>query len=221
MQSLHAILFDLDDTLYDFRSFWTSRLHRAVAHLAARWDAVDREALAHAAVTEWVFMEQWPDFLRRNGITDEQLIEATYAAFVGGWADDLVLPEDAVQILQVLRPRYKLGLITNGPAHIQRHKIERFGLAEVMDALAISGELGIAKPEPAIFQHVLAQIDVAPAEALFVGDSLDHDMAGAQAVGMPFVWFNRHRLPQPDDLPAHVAVITQLAELLPLLEEKA
>lgn len=220
MPTYRAILFDLDDTLYDFRAFWTGRLRDAIDDLVIRDPRIDRATLTEAAIAEMVFMERWPDFLRRHDITDEALIATTHAAFQGGWFDNMTLPEDAVLVLETLRPRFKLGLITNGPAHIQRRKIERFGLAERMDVLVVSGEFGAAKPDPAIFAHALAQLDVAPVEALFVGDSLDHDLDGATAAGMPFVWFNRHNAPPRDDLPAPVTTIQRLDELLPLVEGK-
>ena len=221
MPALRAILFDLDDTLYDYSGFWRGRLHRAVGDLAARDPRVDQEALTDAAIAEWVFMEHWPDFLRRHGIADENLIEVTHAAFTQGWFDDMTLPEDAALVLETLRSRFKIGLITNGPSHIQRHKIERFGLAERMDLLVVSEEFGVHKPDPAIFQHALAQLGVAADEALFVGDSLEHDLRGAMAAGLPFVWFNRYGQTLPGDAPTPIAIIHRLEELLPIVEERA
>ncbi len=221
MPALRAILFDLDDTLYDYSGFWRDRLHRAVDDVAARDPQIDRGALAEAAVAEWVWMERWPDFLRHHGIADEDLIEATHAAFKHGWFDDMTLPEDAAVVLQVLRSRFKIGLITNGPSHIQRRKIERFSLAERMDLLVVSGEFGIHKPDPAIFEYALTQLDVASDEALFVGDLLEHDLRGAAAAGLPFVWFNRYHKTLPNDVPAPVAIIQHLEELLLIVEERA
>jgi HAD superfamily hydrolase (TIGR01549 family) len=215
--TLRAILFDLDDTLYDFGSFWKGRLQHAVGTVAARDPRVDRAALEQAALAEWVLMEHWPDFLRRHGIADEDLIAATHAAFQQGWFDGMTLPEDTAVVLQTLRARFKIGLITNGPSHIQRHKIERFGLAERMDLLVVSGEFGSHKPDPAIFRHAVAQLGVAPGEALFVGDSLEHDLRGAAAAGLPFVWFNRYHRPLPDDVPPPVAMIERIEELLSLV----
>lgn len=221
MPALRAVLFDLDDTLYDFGGFWIGRLQRAIGDLAARDSRIDQVALTDAAIAEWVLMEHWPDFLRRNGVTDEEVIKVTHAAFTQGWFEGMTLPEDAALVLQTLRSRFKIGLITNGPSHIQRHKIERFGLAERMDLLVVSGEFGAHKPDPAIFQHALAQLGVAPEEALFVGDSLEYDLPGAAAVGMPFVWFNRWNKTLSDDAPKPVGIIQRLEELLPIVEERA
>jgi len=217
---LRAILFDLDDTLYDYGTFWIGRLNRAVDDVVARDPRIDRALLAQAAVAEWVLMEHWPDFLRRHGVADEDLIAATHAAFMRGWFDDMTLPEDTALVLETLRSRYKIGLITNGPSHIQRHKIERFGLAERMDLLVVSGEFGIHKPDPAIFQHAITELNVAPDEALFVGDSLEYDLPGAAAAGLPFVWFNRWNKTLPEDVPAPVAIIEHLESLLALVMQE-
>src|SRR5690348_16240338 len=102
---LRAVLFDLDDTLYDYGTFWIGRLNRAVDDVVARDPRIDRAMLAQAAVAEWVLMEHWPDFLRRHGVADEDLIAATHAAFMRGWFDDMTLPEDAALVLETLRSR--------------------------------------------------------------------------------------------------------------------
>jgi putative hydrolase of the HAD superfamily len=215
-----AILFDLDDTLYDLRSYWRERLRLALDLVQARYAHLDREALAVAAVSERVFIEHWPDFLRRQGIDDEALIAEAHEVFRQEWFERMALADDAAPTLAALRPRYKLGLITNGPSAIQRAKIERFGLAGYFDALIVSGEVGVAKPDPAIFRLALERLGVEPAEALFVGDSPEHDLRGAAAAGVPFVWMN----PAGEELPAALtpplATIARLGELLGLLERR-
>ena len=69
-----AILFDLDDTLYDLRSYWCGRLHEAINDVLARYPHFDRNALVHQAIVEKVYIEQLPTFLRSQGVDDEALI---------------------------------------------------------------------------------------------------------------------------------------------------
>jgi putative hydrolase of the HAD superfamily len=214
-----AILFDLDDTLYDLRSYWRNRLRLALDMVRAGLPELDQETLLQVAIDERVYMEQWPDFLRRQGVADEALIAATHDAFRRDWFEQMALYDDAAHTLGALRPRYRLGLITNGPAAIQRAKIERFGLASYFDALIVSGEVGVAKPDPAIFALALEQLGAWPHEALFVGDSPEHDMRGAQAAGMAFVWMNAHGEALPEGFGRPLAVIARLGELVGVLEE--
>ncbi len=214
-----AILFDLDDTLYDFRAFWTERLDLGLAAVLAQHPELERAALMRAAMADWVFTEKMAGFLRGQGVRDEALIGRACADYEQGWFDSLTLPEEAALTLRALHGRYRLGLITNGPANSQRPKIERFGLAEQMDVLVVSGEVGVAKPDPRIFEIALEQLGVRPADALFVGDSPEHDIRGATAAGVDVVWLNRHGGQLPADLPAPKATIERLADLLPLLQE--
>jgi HAD superfamily hydrolase (TIGR01549 family) len=216
-----AILFDLDDTLYDLRSYWRGRLHEAIHDVVARYPHFDRDALIHQAIAEKVYIEKLPAFLRSQGVDDEQLIQSAHELFGRDWFGRLVLFDDAVHTLEALRPRFKLGLVTNGPSRTQRPKIEQFRLIDYLDLLIVSEEVGVAKPDPAIFAIALEQLGVAASEALFVGDSPEFDLRGAAAAGIPFIWMNPRGERLPDDVLQPVAVIERLTELLPLLSQSA
>jgi HAD superfamily hydrolase (TIGR01549 family) len=189
-----------------------------LADVLASHPHFDEEELVQLAIAERVYIERLTDFLRQQGIVDEELIAAAQESYRRDWFEHMVLYEDAVHTLEALRPRFKLGLITNGPVWTQRPKIERFRLVEYLDLLIVSEEVGVAKPDPAIFQIALERLGVQPSEALFVGDSPEHDLRGAAAAGMPCVWMNPHGEQLPDGLPPPLATITCLAELLPVLK---
>jgi putative hydrolase of the HAD superfamily len=216
-----AILFDLDDTLYDLRSYWRGRLHEAIHDVMARYPHFDRDALVRQAIAEKVYMEKLPAFLRAQGVDDEQLIAAAHELFRRDWFERLVLFDDAVQTLEALRPRFKLGLVTNGPSRTQRPKIEQFQLIDYLDLLIVSEEVGVAKPDPAIFAIALSQLGVTASEALFVGDSPEFDLRGAAAAGIPFIWMNPRGEALPADVGQPIAVIERLTELLPLLSDSS
>jgi FMN phosphatase YigB (HAD superfamily) len=86
-------------------------------------------------------------------------------------------------------------LVTNGPSDLQREKLSCLGISTSFAAIAISGEHRAAKPDPAIFMTALTQLGVEAHEAWHVGDSLDHDIAGAHASGLLAVWLNRNLTP--------------------------
>lgn len=213
-----AVLFDLDDTLYDLRAYWTGRLERAFTRVRTHYAHLDQAALVQSAIQSKVYMAQMPDFLRRLEVDDEALIAAVSEQYRHNWFAELELAEDARPVLAQLRRSFKLGLITNGPASTQRPKIERFGLAEWMDVIVVSGEVGVAKPDPAIFALALAQLGVRPDEALYVGDSVANDLHGAAAAGMASIWLNVRNEPLPSGVPLPLAVITRLSELPALVE---
>ncbi len=217
MMNYQAILFDLDDTLYDLRSYWRGRLNEALEQVLAHYPHFVRDELIQQAIAEKVYVEKLPAFLRAQGIEDEPLIASTHALFRREWFERLELYYDALQTLEALRPYFKLGLITNGPIKTQRPKIERFRLVDYLDLLIVSEEVGVAKPDPKIFQIALEQLELAPSQALYVGDSLEFDLPGAAAAQLPFIWMNPRHETLPAELARPLATIERLTDLLPLL----
>ena len=113
----------------------------------------------------------------------------------------------AQALLDALRSRgLKTGLVANSwpePARLLRADVEAFGLAELLDVIVFSEEVGFRKPQPEIFLHALEELGVDPIDAMFVGDRLDTDVRGAAAVGMATVqalWFRADDTPgiEPD-----------------------
>ncbi|MCS6840260.1 MAG: HAD family hydrolase [Roseiflexus sp.] len=214
---LRAILFDLDDTLYDLKAHWIACLRIALAD-AARALRCDLDTLVHLALTAKIWINQMPEFLRAQGITDQHIIERTFAHYRDVWFDTLTLDPEAPTVLTALGARYRLGLVTNGPSWSQRSKIERFDLASYMHAIIVSEEVGVAKPDPQIFRIALNALAVAPDEALFVGDSPENDLWGAAQAGIPAIWVNRHGASLPVDAPRPIAIVEGLRDLLAIVD---
>ncbi|ABU60025.1 HAD family hydrolase [Roseiflexus castenholzii] len=213
---LRAILFDLDDTLYDLKAHWLACLRIALAD-APCTISCDLETLVQHAFTMKIWINQLPDFLRDQGMTDQRMIDRAFARYRDIWFETLTLDPEALPLLTALGARYRLGLITNGPSWSQRPKIERFDLASYMHAIIVSEEVGVAKPDPQIFHIALHALGITPDEALFVGDSPENDLRGAAQAGMPAIWVNRHGVTLPPDVPPPVAVVDGLRDLLAII----
>jgi len=109
------------------------------------------------------------------------------------------------------------ALVTNSSVAGQRGKLESVGLSSAFDAVVVSGELGIAKPDPAIFNEALVQLGLTNVDVWHVGDSLSSDVAGALAADIRGVWLNRGgRRRGPTD-PVPDVEITSLDELVDLV----
>lgn len=119
--------------------------------------------------------------------------------------------QDGEQALRLLAERYQLGMITNGIPDVQRVKIDATGIAPLFDAIVVSGELGVGKPEPAIYQHALDLLGATAGETIMVGDSFRRDVLGSQAHSLRGVWISMGR-PQPEPGDPWM-VIESLAEL--------
>ena len=135
------------------------------------------------------------DTLRRWGIegVDHTLAAALFEALNISTAEERLVFDDVIPTLATLQQRdFLLGVATNRPWGGQsfRDDLQALGLLDYLDprAIAVSADLGVRKPHPALFLHALSGVGVAPEEAAMVGDSLRKDILGAQALGMITVW---------------------------------
>ncbi len=180
-----VIFFDLDDTLFDrtvaLRGWVTSHL-----------GSLDAEALA------WIFAlddrGRRPRLHFAAGVIERFGLHRTVCELASAFPAELahhVEPETGVRetVERLARDR-RVAIVTNGGA-AQRDKLQRAGLADVVEQVFISGELGIAKPAPGIFERALAWSEAAPGECLFVGDDPINDIAPAAALGMATAWLPR------------------------------
>ncbi len=154
----------------------------------------------------------WEQTLSAHGIHDPALAGAMGQRFQDARRGLHIVYPDVRPTLEALEARYRLGLVTNGLACLQRQKLAASGLAGYFQSVTVAGDLGAAKPDAAIFQHALASLGASAAEAAMVGNSLRSDIAGAHGVGLRTVWVNRLCEPLGDS-PAPDAEIEGLAGL--------
>ena len=222
------ILFDLDDTLCDYAAARDERLRRAFS--LDLESSLERAALPPGRDLERMIADSlalhphgadhFPEVFRRHGVAEPAVAEAAMAWYRTNRFHGLALFADAVATLEAvrrLRPAPRLGLVTNGPADVQRPKVELLGVAPLVDFVLVSGEFGAWKPDPAIFAEALRLGGAGAAETIFVGDSAEHDIAGAQAAGIRAVWVNRTGRPWTEPAPPPDHVVPDLTALLPLL----
>jgi putative hydrolase of the HAD superfamily len=140
----------------------------------------------------------WREALAACGITSSEVAGALERHFAEERrARQAAYPWSAA-VLAELRPRYRLGMITNGAPDLQRLKLAGTGLAEMFDPVVVSGELGAGKPEPEIFARALVLAGAAPDEAVMIGDSWHRDIAGATgARWRAAIWINPAAAPPP------------------------
>lgn len=133
--------------------------------------------------------------------------------------NDALRPVDgADELLGELRDRYRVGLLTNGPAVAQRGKLAALGWTDAFDAVCISGELPAGKPDTRAFGALLEALDAAPDETAYVGDDVEADVAGSTAAGLHAVQVVRSGGPPADArAEAYVNLATVADELPPAL----
>jgi putative hydrolase of the HAD superfamily len=227
-----VLLLDLDDTILHFDAgqpnFWQLAVqlhlpgHEAQAQLVA---AIEAEARTFWSAPERAFWGRQNMHAARRLIADTALGALGVDLDVRGRIADQVtdqkeaevrLIDGAVETLERLRARgHRLALLTNGSSLFQRRKLARFGLEGWFERVLIEGELGYGKPDRRVFGMALADLGVSADEAWMIGDNLEADIGGAQALGITGVWVDSHGtgLPEsPPAVPRHR--IRRLSELL-------
>jgi putative hydrolase of the HAD superfamily len=126
-------------------------------------------------------------------------------------ATALHLPHSHRIVIEAIRNKYLLGIITNFDHAPTVHQLLfREGLKDYFEPVVISAEVGWRKPRREIFQKALDLLGLKAEETVFVGNDLKIDVVGAQAMGIPTIWFNRHseipipQLPLPDHSLSHL-----------------
>ena len=93
-------------------------------------------------------------------------------------------------LLEYLKPKYHLHLITNGFQEVQHTKLSGSGLEPYFETLTVSEEVGVKKPNPEIFHYALRKANATAEESLVIGDEMAVDIDGARAAGIDQVFFN-------------------------------
>lgn len=232
MANFDFVLFDADNTLFDF----DRAEHEALKGvLAARGYPTDQAVLdLYLSINR----DLWARF-DRGEVTQAFLAVERFAAFtraMGGHDNPAEFNRDyldrlargsyllpgAEDLCRALAPRCTLAIVTNGLARAQRGRFEGSPLAGLVSRLFISEELGSAKPDPAFFSAVLRALGNPPRHRVLVaGDSLATDVRGALASGLPAVWYNPRGLPNhtpwiPDWTAANYAQLENLVLASPL-----
>ncbi len=100
------------------------------------------------------------------------------------------LLQDTIEILEYLKPKYKLHIITNGFEEIQNNKMQNSQIADYFDTITTSEEAGVKKPHLEIFEKALQKSNAAPENSIMIGDSYEADIEGAKNAGLHALYFD-------------------------------
>lgn len=163
--------------------------------------------------------DSWTRGLLALGIDDPKLGHELGERFHAERRQRSHVYADTFKVLDALKGKYRLFLLTNGSPELQQEKLAGVPkLAPYFDHIMISGSFGEGKPSPALFNHCLGLLDIDASEAVMVGDKLTTDIKGALNVGITSVWINRHGVSRDDEIVPKYE-IENLEELLILLDE--
>jgi putative hydrolase of the HAD superfamily len=216
---VRAVLFDLDDTLFDHRHCARSAL-AGVRRLHGCFDRFDDAQLeqAHGRILEELHVEVLAGRLDLDSARVErfrrlydhagvdagtELAERAAAAYRDHYVRARAPVPGAIPLLARVRERAAVVIVTNNLLQEQKAKLRACGLDRYVDVLVVSEEAGVSKPDARIFTLALTRAGVDASAAVMVGDSWTNDIEGARRLGMRAVWFNRDGAESPHpDVPA-------------------
>lgn len=228
-RQIRAVCLDVDDTLVDYMASGRAGLiallghDRAWTHWAELTELHYDRFISGEVDFDTMRMQRTRAFFADLGepLSDAEVVdreEQRQDAMRAAWR----LFDDALPCLHLLRSAgMMLAAITNAPSAHQRSKLATVGLIDTFDVLVIAEEVGMAKPDPAIFHLACAKLGVPPNQAMHVGDRLDLDAFAAFEAGLCGVWLARPQSTTVEAIPPGVHVINGLLELPELLETLA
>jgi len=228
--SYEAVFFDADDTLFDYPHAERAALRACLREFRLRvelgifldayrrhnrdvWQAFERGETDQVTLRVERFRRVSAEF----GIPGLPL-ERISSFYLEALSRQPQLMPGALTTVRTLAKKFPLALVTNGIAMVQRRRFAASPITSYFQAVVISEEVGVAKPDPRIFAPALEKIGVAAGEVLYVGDSVTSDMAAARNAGMDFCWLNPAGVPVPDGQAAKfiIAAIKELPGFLRL-----
>ena len=225
MREVQAIIFDLDDTLWDVGPVILRAEHAMLQYLADRYprvldmhtvefmrDVRARMALENPAMRHdftWLRREALRVHAREAGYP-ETMVDEVFAVFYRA-RNEVVLYDDVLPALEALQQRFRLFAISNGNADLAA-----IGLARYFERSLAAREAGMLKPDPRIFAMLLGRAGLAPRHAVHVGDDPEADVEGARRAGVAPVWLNRYgdNWPRASQEPLAIRSLVELDVLL-------
>ena len=186
--SIHAVVFDMDDTLYNERTFVQSGFRSVAQNLSTRFnldkEKVYLEMLGHLESDGRGKI--FDSVLKNYGICTPQLAEELVEIY-RVHTPEISLYPDVIETLKKLRTRQlKTGIITDGLHSVQKKKVNALRLKDFVDFIIYTDELGpnYEKPHPAAFLRALEVLNLEPQNVLYIGNNPEKDILGANSVGM-------------------------------------
>jgi putative hydrolase of the HAD superfamily len=235
MSPLKAVLFDIDDTLFsttEFAKRARSNSVRAMREAGLRLPQQELEHELEEVIREFSsnYHQHFDKLLMRlptaahAGVNPALIVSAGVVAYHDTKFQELKPFPDVKPLLRALRAAgIRTGIVTHGLTTKQAEKLVRLGLLDFFDpeAIFISDQVGISKPNPKLYALALRELGLSAAEVMYVGDNLANDIAPPNSLGMLTTWARRAaRAGQdPDEItPDHV--VEDFRELAAILREQ-
>lgn len=226
---IRNVLFDLDDTLFDFHKAEKIALTKTLVHFgidpteetlalystinAAHWKRLELGEISR----EEVKVGRYRELFETIGVECDPVKATAY--YESMLAIGHYFMPGAPELLEELYRKYRLYIVSNGTAKVQEGRIGSSGITKYMDGIFISQILGANKPDKQFFDICFAEIpDFSLSETVIIGDSLSSDIKGGINAGITTVWFNPKGIENDNDIKPDYT-IKELSEVPSLLSQ--
>ena len=226
---IRNVLFDLDDTLFDFHKAEKIALTKTLVHFgidpteetlalystinAAHWKRLELGEISR----EEVKVGRYRELFKTIGVECDPVKATAY--YESMLAIGHYFMPGAPELLEELYGKYRLYIVSNGTAKVQEGRIGSSGIAKYMDGIFISQVLGANKPDKQFFDICFAEIpDFSLSETIIIGDSLSSDIKGGINAGIITVWLNPKGIENDNDIKPDYT-IKELSEVPGLLSQ--
>lgn len=204
MVQYKAVIFDIDDTLYDRQKAQVEIIKLIRGELEEFFMGIDEETLTEAFLkSDDLAMEKFGEdtpahifrmgrnrfFLNLIGL-DEDYSEEITEMYVRLYPQVNAPSDGVITLVNELAKRFLLGVLSNGHSDVQYGKLETLGIKDLFNSIVISSEVQLWKPDPAIFTLTCDDLGVKSEESLYVGNSYENDVVGAKSAGLGACWYN-------------------------------
>ena len=223
LDKIEHIFFDLDHTLWDFEKnsaltfeYLLSKHRIAIpldrfleVYIPLNREYWKRYRLGEFTAEELRYVRLEDVFSRLSYTVSREQIGLLAEGYIEHLSTHPHLMEGAVEVLEYLKPRFPLHILTNGFTHIQQRKIENSGLSGYFDHVIDAEYVGVKKPDPEIFLHAEELVQAKGEAILMIGDDLEADILGAEERG----WQSIHLLENEAEKPQKGPQIRSLHEI--------
>jgi putative hydrolase of the HAD superfamily len=222
MKNIKALIFDLDNTILDRSKTFLNFSNKLINEYFTEVTDIEQQKIIEQIVVtdqdgykekKQMFIELLEILPWNNKPSVEELLEFYTSEYVSS----AILMEDALEILQFFKTKYKIGLITNGKIIIQYGKLDKLNLREYFDTIVVSEEAGIKKPNKGIFEIAVKNLNLRSEDCIYIGDHPVNDIDGADKAGMKTIWIKVNQQWKEELTVKPLKTITKLNELFELI----
>ena len=231
MPEYKNIFIDLDDTLYDFSAASREAFKETyeLLHYERYFDSFEHYMEIYTPYN----LEMWrlygegkitkEELNRRRysypletvGVNDQKLAAEFCREALGRIPTKGNLVSGATELLEYLRPKYRMYILSNGFVELQSCKMATAGIKRYFDDIILSEEIGVNKPRPELFEYALKKAGAKLEESIMIGDMFDTDIVGAANIGMDQIFFNPKQMTGTSFKPTYE--VRQLLEIKEIL----